>query len=69
MKDRSEEVGVGEEPDEQRADETADEVDTHHVEGVVVAEVGLELHGVAARRAGDEPDEDRRGTRDEAVRA
>ena len=37
----------------QRADEPADEVDADHVEGVVVAGLVLEPHGVAADDAGD----------------
>ena len=48
-----EEVGVGEEADQQRADEPADEVDADDVEGVVVADLVLQLDGVAAHHTGD----------------
>ena len=62
----TEELGVGEEADEQRADEAADEVHADDVEGVVVAELDLQPHGVAAHDAGDQADADRRHARHEA---
>ena len=62
----AEEVGVGEQADQERADEAADEVDADHVEGVVVAGLGLEPHGEAADDAGDGADADRRHAGDEA---
>src|SRR3954454_2343826 len=58
-------AGVGEEPEEQRAQDPADQVDAHHVEGVVVAEPELELDGQEADHAGDEPDDDGRHGPDE----
>ena len=49
---------VGEEADEQRADETADEVDADHVEAVVEAEPELESDGQGAADAGRETDDE-----------
>lgn len=49
----------GEEAHEQRADDTADEVDADHVEGVVVAELVLEADGHGAHDTGDGADGDR----------
>ena len=54
---------VGEEAEQQGADEAADEVDADDVEGVVVAELELQLDGEDAEDAGDEADEDRRHAR------
>ena len=50
----AEEVRLGEEADEQRADEPADEVHADDVEGVVVARLGLQPDGEAADDAGDQ---------------
>src|SRR5690606_25942836 len=53
-----EEAGVdGEEAEVQRADEATDEVDAHHVERVVEAELELELHREGADRTGDDTEQ------------
>ena len=57
---------VGEQADEQRADQAADEVDADDVEAVVVAGLELQLHGEAADGTGDEADPDRRHAGHEA---
>ena len=47
---------VGEEPEQQRTDDPADEVHADHVERVVVAEAELHADREEADGAGDEPD-------------
>ena len=49
--------GIGEQPDEQGADEAADEVHSDDVEAVVEAEAELEADRERAADAGDEPDD------------
>src|SRR3954451_6124497 len=61
-----EEGRVGEEPDQQRADEPADEVHPDDIEGVVEPGLELDLDRVAADQAGDGADGDRRHAGDEA---
>ena len=50
---------VGEEPQEERTDDAADEVDGDDVERVVVAELELQLDGEEAHHAGDGADGER----------
>ena len=57
-----EELGVGEEPDEQRTHEAAHEVHPDHVEGIVVPELGLQAYRIAADDPRDETDPDGRRT-------
>ena len=58
----------GEEADQDRAHEAADEVDADDVERVVVAEPELQAHGERAEHAGDGADEDRADRRDRRSR-
>ncbi len=53
-------------PEQERADEPADEVHAHHVEAVVEAERLLEAERQVAHRAGDQADVDGRHAADEA---
>ena len=66
---------VGEEAEVQGSDETTDEVDAHHIERVVEAELELQVDREGADRTGDDTEHDRpdrgqrgagRGDRDEA---
>src|SRR4029453_14747351 len=66
---------IGEEADEQRADQTADQVDTYDVEAVVEAQPVLQAHREGTASAGDQADDQgapgrdrgtRRGDRDQA---
>ena len=57
---------VGEEPEEQRPDDAAHEVDADDVECVVEAELELQVHRDVADDTGDRPDRDRRHPTDEA---
>ena len=57
---------VGEEADEQRADETTDEVDADDVEAVVEAELVLQADRERAAHAGDETDDQGAPGRDRA---
>lgn len=58
----------GEEADEERADDTADEVDADDVQGVVVAEPVLEADGHGAEYTGDHTDGDGSEGADRAAR-
>ncbi len=59
-------VRICEQADQHRAEQATDEVDAHHVERVVVAELVLQADGVGASRAGDAADEDRTDGADRA---
>src|SRR5689334_13609247 len=62
-----EHVGIGEETDQERADEAADEVDADDVERVVVPEVVLPADRDGADRTGDDADQGRAQRRDRAA--
>ncbi len=55
--DRGRRLCSGEEADRERADETADEVDSDDVERVVEAEPELQAHGIRAGHAGEQTDD------------
>ena len=52
-------ISVGEEPDEQRPDDAADEVNADDIERVVIAEPALQSDGEEAHDARDRADWDR----------
>ena len=65
----------GNQPDEQGADDAADQVDTHHVERIVISQFVFQPDSQGAQRAGDGADDERshhvdrragRGDRDQA---